>query len=218
MTSKLLAAAALLAASLSTHAASIVASTATFAGTVITFNEFDGLVTAGALDLGHGVTLTATPNVVVGQNAFDLGDNGLWTGFASTPDHDGHFVSTAFTTPRGEVGFSFAAPVSSVGAFVNQFQGYGKTNNSMLVVAYDMDGNTIESFRVSPNTAADGYDEGVFVGFHRAQADIYGFGLVNGSFVVDNLTIAAVPEPTTTALALAGLGVAGLVARRRRTA
>lgn len=218
MTSKLFAAAALVAASLSAHAASITAPSATFSGSVITFNEYDGLVTAGTVDLGQGVTLSATANVVLGQDAFDLGDNGLWTGYASSPDRDGHFLSTAFTAGSGVVSFTLAAPARSVGAFVNQFQNVGQTNNSMLVVAYDQQGNVLESFSVSPNTAFDGYDEGLFVGFTRAQGDIYGFGLVNGSFVVDNVTVAAVPEPASTALALVGLGVAGLAARRRRAA
>ena len=216
MTSKLFAAAALVAASLSAHAASITAPSATFSGNVITFNEFDGLTVGSTLDLGKGVTLSTTANAIVGQYAQDLGDNGLWSSVGNA-NRDGNFLASAFTTSRGEIGFSFANPVSSVGAFVNQFQASGKTNNSLLVVAYDIDGYVLESFSVHIDTDAFGYDEGKFLGFKRATADIYGFGFANGSFVVDNLTIGAVPEASTWAMLVAGLGLMGTMARRRRS-
>lgn len=213
MQSKLIAAA-LLAASVGAQAAPVIADSATFTGDVITFNEFDGLTVGSSLDLGNGVTLTTTANAIAGQFAQDLGDNGLWS-VVGNANRDGSFLSSAFVGTRGEIGFTFANPVSSVGAFVNQFQAYGKTNNSMLVVAYDIDGYVLESFSVSIDTDAFGYDEGKFLGFQRATADIYGFGFVDGSVVIDNVTT-AVPEPGTWGLMLAGLGVAGLVARRRR--
>lgn len=216
MQSKLFAAA-LLAASVSAQAAPVIADSATFTGDVITFNEFDGLTVGNSLDLGNGVTLTTTANAIAGQFAQDLGDNGLWSSVGNA-NRDGNFLASAFTNNRGEIGFSFANPVSSVGAFVNQFQNTGKTNNSLLVVAYDIDGYVLESFRVSIDTDAFGYDEGKFLGFKRATADIYGFGFVDGSVVIDNVVTAtsAVPEPATWGLMLAGLGAVGFVARRRR--
>ena len=136
----------------------IIADSATFTGDVITFNEFDGLTVDSSLDLGNGVTLTTTANAIAGQFAQDLGDNGLWS-VVGNANRDGSFLSSAFVGTRGEIGFSFANPVSSVGAFVNQFQAYGKTNNSMLVVAYDIDGYVLESFSVSIDTDAFGYDD-----------------------------------------------------------
>ena len=98
---------ALAAASLGAQAASLVANSATFTGDVITFNEYDGLIVNGSLDLGNGVTLTTPENAVVGQYAQDLGDNGLWTSFGNE-HRDGNFLASAFTTNRGEIGFSFA--------------------------------------------------------------------------------------------------------------
>lgn len=214
---KQLFAAALAATAFGAQAASVIANSATFTGDVITFNEYDGLVVNGSLDLGNGVTLTTPENAIVGQYAQDLGDNGLWTSFGNE-HRDGNFLASAFTNNRGEIGFSFANPVSSVGAFVNQYQVEGSTSNSMLVVAYDINGYVLESFSVSVDTDVFGYDEGLFVGFQRASADIYGFGLVDGTVVIDNVVTAAVPEPGTWGLLAAGLGVIGLVTARRRQA
>lgn len=214
--------AALMAVTSVAQAASIDASSATFAGTVIDFNDFDGyllpqfdggsLITS--LNLGSGVTLTTTPFSVVGQNAFDLDQNGLWS-VIGNGNRDGNFVSTAFTTVNGSINFTFATPMQQVGIFANQNQALFE-NNSLQLLAYDFNGNVLESFNVSINTDVDGYDEGKFVGFARASADIYGFGLSNGTFVVDNLTVSAVPEPETYAMFLAGLGLLGAASRRRR--
>jgi len=56
----------------------------------------------------------------------------------------------------------------------------------------------------------------MFLGFSRPTADIYGFGVANGSFVLDDLTYSMqpVPEPAALAMLLGGLGL--IAARRRR--
>lgn len=216
-----IAVAALMAATSVAQAAPITASSATFAGTVIDFNDFDGYILPQIdggdlithLDLGSGVTITTTAFSVVGQNAFDLDQNGLWT-VVGNDNRDGNFVSTAFVKGKGEITFDFTAPVQQVGIFANQFQALGE-NNSLAVLAYDMNGNVLETFTVSIDTAWDGYDEGMFIGFSRASADIYGFGIADGSFVVDNLVF-AIPEPETYAMLIAGLGLLGAAARRRQ--
>lgn len=214
--------AALMAVTSVAQAASIDASSATFAGTVIDFNDFDGYILPQvdggslitSLNLGSGVTLATTPFSVVGQNAFSLDDNGAWT-VIGNENRDGNFVSTAFSNGNGSINFTFATPMQQVGIFANQYQAVGE-NNSLQVLAYDIRGNVLESFSVSIDTAWDSYDEGRFLGFARASADIYGFGLSNGTFVVDNLTISPVPEPETYAMFLAGLGLLGAASRRRK--
>lgn len=185
---------------------------------VITFNGYDGLLTTGEVDVGTAeigieVKLTAGPYAELGANNRDLGENGAWTGFGSGPAVEGHFLASSFTAKRGELGFSFTTGVSSVGAYLNQFRIAG-VNNSLTLLAYDQYGNTLESFSYSIKTGWDGYDEGKFLGFSRASADIYGFGVAGNNIVLDNLTL-AVPEPESYALLLAGLGVLGLLSRRR---
>jgi PEP-CTERM motif len=208
--------------SVNANAASIQAPSSTFAGTVIDFNDFDGYILPQieggslitSLNLGSGVTLTTTPFSVVGQNAFDLDQNGLWTVIGNS-NRDGNFISTSFLLNNGAINFSFDTPMQKVGIFANQSQSIGN-NNSLQVLAYDINGNVLETFTVSIDTDVDSYDEGKFIGFERSTADIYGFSLANGSFVVDNLTITAIPEPETYAMFLAGLGFMGIAARRRK--
>jgi hypothetical protein len=188
---------------------------------IITFDGYDGEVTTGPVDVGGEIGMTvwfsSGPTAVLGANVQDLGSNGAWLELpGTTTTVDNRFVASSFAAMRGEMGFSFAQPVSAVGAFFNNFQREG-VKNSMRLVAYDMDGNELESYAVGIDTAADSYNDGRFLGFARSSADIYGFGVVGGTMVLDNLTLSVpVPEPGTIAMMLAGLGAMGLVAVRRR--
>lgn len=196
---------------------------------VITFDGFDNLVTTGPInvgaEVGDNVLFSSVPNSVVGAPQRDLGDNGQWggrgnpvDGLVDTPTGSGNFLASAFVTRRGEFGFSFANPVFAVGAFMNQFQAIGASNNRLVLIAYDIDGNELESYTQAPNTSPLGSNEGSFYGIRRAAADIYGFGVADGNLVLDNLTYATapVPEPSTYALLLAGVGVVGWSVSRNR--
>jgi hypothetical protein len=219
---KLISVAALLSISTLSQAAPIQANSATFSGTVIDFNFDDSFLATlpsleitGPFNLGNGVTLFSSPFVEIGAFNADLGDNGAWS-VVGNGNRDGYFLATSFVFNNGLMGFSFANPMQQVGIFANQFQALDTTNNTIQVLAYDANGNVLETFTTNINTEFDSFDEGMFIGFQRASADIYGFGLANGSFVVDNLTISPVPEADSSAMLLAGFGVLGAMMRRRR--
>jgi len=219
---KFLSVIALLSISTLSQAAPIQASSATFSGTVIDFNFDDSFLATlpslnitGPFNLGSGVTLFSSPFVEIGANNADLGDNGAWS-VVGNSNRDGYFLATSFVFNNGAMGFSFDTPMQQVGVFINQFQALNTTNNSIQVLAYGANGNVLETFTTTIDTDFDSFDEGRFVGFQRASADIHGFGLVNGVFVIDNLTISPVPEADSSAMLLAGLGVLGAMVRRRR--
>ncbi|MDC6167651.1 PEP-CTERM sorting domain-containing protein [Paucibacter sp. XJ19-41] len=223
-----LAAAALaLLAQLPAHAASVTSDAGFVGAKVITFNGYDGLIGTGPEDVGaevgESVLFTSAPFTELGANARELGENGLWgargnpvDGLVDTPTGNGNFVASGFIGNSGELGFRFGSGMAGVGAYLNQFQIDG-VSNSFTLLAYGQSGNVLETTTVSIDTDAYGYNEGSFLGFQRASADIYGFGIAGNGIVLDNLTFTtAVPEPESYALLLAGLGVVGLLVRRRR--
>ena len=201
---------------------------------VLTFNGWDNFQTTGPInvgaEVGDNVIFTSVPVARLGASEQDLGDNGLWgargdigrpsNGFENTlvptPTGDGNFIASAFVSRRGEFGFSFANPVSAVGAWFNQFQATGTTNNRMQLIAYDAEGNVLETLLFTVDTDAYGYNEGSFLGIRSSTNNIYGFGVADGTFVMDNLTYTVpVPEPSTYALFLAGMALMGIRAARR---
>jgi MYXO-CTERM domain-containing protein len=202
------------------NAASIISDTNVIAGPtlLITFDQFDNELTTGSVQLGAksgDVVFTSVPSTRLGADEQDLNQNGLWGArFEDTATGSGNFLSSSSVASPGQLGFSFGFGVNAVGAFFNQFQ--GTVNNDMRLLAYGLNGNVLESFLYSVDTGVDSYNEGKFLGFQRASADIYGFGISNSAFVMDNLTISPVPEAEGYAMMLLGLAGLGFLARRRR--
>lgn len=178
------------------------------ADTVIDFETVNG--GPGPVDLNDDVRLWGygfpAPALEVGMPAFwNLGENGFWSLGKTFAAHD---------APTGGFVLSFQGQsVASVGAFFNYFT--APDGNPMQLLALGVNGEVLEGHSVTISTPL-GENEGAFYGITRAQADI-GYLVVTAPYVVmDDLSYTApVPEPSTYAMVLGGLGLLGLVARRR---
>lgn len=182
------------------HAAPV---TSIAGGTVLTMPEVDYYGT-GPQNMAPGIIWSATKNADFGNtDGFEFNQNGNW---------DGTRAYTALGSSTGTIRFSFNHPVAAVGGTINHSRGF-----SASLVIYDSENNQIESF--SP-TIVSTTGAGEFHGFQVATNSIAAFELKNGLVALRDLTIAyaplaAVPEPETYAMLMAGLGVVAGIARRR---
>lgn len=172
---------------------------------VVDFENFDGYYTTGPETVAPGVTFTGDQGSVLGAYIANLGTNGIW----------GAGNMFAATDVVGELRFTFDSLTNGVGAFVNHYAD-GIFPFSLVVSAYDDNNQIIETWTLSIDTDEYGYNEGMFVGITRDSADIRSLSFKGNYVVADNLAVAVpVPEPETWAMLLAGLGMMGMVARRR---
>jgi hypothetical protein len=112
---------------------------------------------------------------------------------------------------------------ASAGAFVNHaaFDAlvslYNAAPLSVEVSAYGQNNQIIETHNIVVDTSDVGYDEGMFLGISRSQADIRSISFKGYGVVADNLTFTTpVPEASTWAMMLAGLLAVGFVGMRQR--
>lgn len=178
---------------------------------VITFDDFDGYVTAvpesvvvgnvGALSVSYQSGFDS----VIGANNADLQSNGFWG--AASP-----FLFGDFTHGQTNLlSFSVAGGgARGIGAFFNAVNA-----GSIFLAAWN--GNTLlETHVFNVVTPSASYNEGAFRGFYREAGDINKFTVIGSGVAMDNLTLAPVPEPGTYAMLLAGLGLLGSIVSRRR--
>lgn len=152
--------------------------------------------------MAPGITWSATATSLFAYNQYiGFSKNGLW---------GGNPPFTFLSNDTGSIRFTFDSPVAAVGGFVNQSSNY----DSSLAI-YGSGGNLLESSLL--NVVTEG---GEFHGFQWASNSISVFELKDGYVGLRSLTfayapLAAVPEPDTYALLLAGLGLVAGIARRR---
>lgn len=188
--------------------------------------NFDAPTGSGLLApvaIGHGVTFSTTGGPgSLGEaplGAWSLGDNGVWSLGRTFAAVDGDFAQGG--EPAGMVFDLGGLRVKGIGGFMNFDPGF--TYGSPLVfplplyiAAYDSNGNLLEDYELPLIDTPAGFNEGVFYGIGREQADIARF-VVSGPYaVIDDLQVAAIPLPPGAWLMAGGLLALGLQARRRR--
>ena len=162
---------------------------------VVDFESFDGLITAGPEVVASGVTFTGDVDAELGATIRDLGENGIW-GVGN------HFAAAG---SNGQLTFTFDSLQSGVGAFVNH---YRDISGGVTVSAYDSSNALLETYSLALTTDVYSYNEGAFMGISRNVADIRSVTFSGVGAVADDLSFtAAVPEPESYALALLGIGM-----------
>jgi len=182
------------------------------AQTVIDFESFDSYIVDGSsLNVGNGVTLSSNLQFTVGQNNAVLEQNGVWGG------NGNHFVSFD-NIGSMTLNISFAQATKGVGFDYSIYETDAEGSAQLTARYFDSGNNLIKSTKFIFSAFGDStYNQFQSFGYVSDSANIARVTLSGDGVVMDNLTFtAAVPEPETYAMFLAGLGLIGAVARRRQ--
>jgi hypothetical protein len=190
--------------------------TGSFAGNGVSFDNFNGLeVLAGTPVQVNGapfVAFSSSIDATLGAFLTDLGGNGIW-GAGTLYAEGGTFSGP---NSAGALVFNFGGTtMQKVGALLNAYADPAGGSAGITLQALNSMGGVLEQWNVQVSTP-NGLNEGVFYGIERPTADIFAFRVTGTRVVMDDLTLSPVPEPSTYAMLLGGLGLIGLIARRRR--
>ena len=157
---------------------------------------------------GYSVFAPVGEEVWYGDSGYSLIDNGSWSDFAWV----GGYCYSGSCTATIDLGGSYSA----VGGFMNYATGSG----SATISAIAADGTTVlESYdltALAPISTPGGLNAGDFRGIERGTSDIAFLQLSGSYLIAHDLTVSPIPEPETYAMLLAGLGLLGFMARRRK--
>jgi hypothetical protein len=138
--------------------------------------------------------------------------NGTWTRTSAGVEGGVDPIASMTFTLNGFTAFG-------IGGFLNfdpTFTFGGGPPLPLYIEARDQLGNRIGEGQELPISTPEGFNEGAFFGFRFDSPDIASFYIEGPYAVIDDLTIAPIPEPSTYVMLLAGLGLLGLWARRAR--
>jgi len=192
----------------------------------------DGLIDWGVLGVEKTIVdnpfTIAVPNVsgldvTVSQSSgpfLRVDQSGAWQGNFAPGDR---LLSTrAFGGATGPVSLAFNSPVQGVGA---QIQAFSYGSFTATIEAFNSSNASLGSFTLAGNSTTAADNSAIFIGILSNALDISKvvFGvpvamanaqdfLINGP----RIQVPAVPEPEAYAMLMAGLGLLGFIARRRR--
>jgi hypothetical protein len=144
---------------------------------------------------------------------------GSWPGNFTPGDK---LLSTKTFNATGPVSLVFNSPVQGVGA---QIQAFSTGAFTASIEAFNSSNASLGSFTLAGDSNAKADNSAIFIGILSNAVDIskvvFGVPVATANaqdFLINGprIQVAPVPEPKTYTMLMAGLGLLGLIARRRR--